>query len=66
MAECYATQLFGVLYEWAGEERQYTTGRSGAPFAKPEFIQGWMRRQFDNLVRIPSQGLCGHYCTNTR
>jgi hypothetical protein len=58
--------LFGVLYEWAGEERQYTTGRSGAPFAKPEFIQGWMRRQFDNLVRIPSQGLCGHYCTNTR
>lgn len=30
--------LFGDLYEWAGELRQYTTGRGEVPFCRPEFI----------------------------
>lgn len=30
--------LFGELYEWAGELRQYTTGRGTIPFCRPEFI----------------------------
>ena len=31
--------LFGTLYEWAGDFRQYTTGRGQAPFAQPERIE---------------------------
>lgn len=30
--------LLGDLYEWAGELRQYTTGRGEIPFCRPEFI----------------------------
>lgn len=30
--------LFGDLYEWAGELRQYTTGRGAIPFCRPEFM----------------------------
>ena len=39
--------LLGGVYEWAGEVRDYTTGRGAAPFARPEMIQGY----FDSEVR---------------
>ncbi len=42
--------LFSPLYEWAGQERTYTTGRNpGVPFATPENIAGWMEKQFKLL-----------------
>ncbi len=31
-------ELFGEIYDWAGEYRDYMTGR-GLPFCKPEFIE---------------------------
>lgn len=31
-------ELFGSVYDWAGEFRDYTTGR-GAPFCVPQFIE---------------------------
>lgn len=41
--------LFQDVYEWAGQERTYTTGRGAAPFATPENIQPWMEKQFEAL-----------------
>ncbi len=41
--------LFQDLYDWAGEERAYTTGRGAVPFAVPEHIEGWMVQQFAHL-----------------
>ena len=38
--------LFQDLYDWAGQERTYTTGRGPVPFAVPEHITGWMEAQF--------------------
>lgn len=31
--------LFQDVYDWAGNFRQYTTGRTNVPFPRPEFIQ---------------------------
>ncbi|MDR0747111.1 MAG: Fic family protein [Helicobacteraceae bacterium] len=33
--------LFEDIYEWAGELRQYTTGRGAASFARPEYIESY-------------------------
>ncbi|WP_322995413.1 Fic/DOC family protein [Castellaniella sp.] len=42
--------MFQDVYEWAGEERSYTTGRNkDAPFARPEHITSWMEKQFKDL-----------------
>lgn len=41
--------LFQDVYEWAGQERRYTTGRGDAPFAVPEYIAPWMEQRFDLL-----------------
>ncbi|WP_068612575.1 Fic/DOC family protein [Paenibacillus tuaregi] len=41
--------LFQDVYTWAGKQRDYTTGRGPAPFAKPEFIKPWMDEQFAKL-----------------
>lgn len=41
--------LFQDLYDWAGEERRYTTGRGPVPFAIPEKIAPWMETQFQQL-----------------
>ncbi|WP_433947008.1 Fic/DOC family protein [Paenibacillus sp. SN-8-1] len=41
--------LFQDVYTWAGQQRDYTTGRGPAPFAKPEFIKSWMEDQFARL-----------------
>jgi fido (protein-threonine AMPylation protein) len=38
--------LFQDLYAWAGQERDYTTGRGATPFAPPEQIKPWMEQQF--------------------
>lgn len=43
--------LFHDLYEWAGRERNYTTGRSSVPFAVPEYIRRWMEDLFRQLSR---------------
>jgi cell filamentation protein len=45
--------LLGDLYEWAGRERRYTTGRGPVSFARPELIEGWIERQFVRLNAIP-------------
>jgi cell filamentation protein len=39
--------LLGSVYSWAGEVRDYTTGRGAAPFARPEMIEPY----FDSAVR---------------
>lgn len=44
--------LFQDLYEWAGEERRYTTGRGAIPFAVPEHIGPWMERQLAELTTV--------------
>lgn len=50
--------LFQDVYDWAGTERQYTTGRGAAPFALPENIAPWMKKRFailsseNNLVGL--------------
>lgn len=41
--------MFQDVYEWAGQERTYTTGRGQAPFAPPEHIGHWMEQQFAAL-----------------
>jgi len=41
--------LFQDLYDWAGQERAYTTGRGPAPFAPPEQITPWMEKQMESL-----------------
>ena len=38
--------LFQDVYDWAGEQRAYTTGRGPAPFARPEHIASWMEDRF--------------------
>lgn len=43
--------LLGDVYEWAGELRQYTTGRSAASFARPEYIESY----FAGAVAQPLQ-----------
>ena len=43
--------LFKDLYQWAGRERNYTTGRGATPFAVPEYISGWMEGLFKQLAR---------------
>ena len=44
--------LFQDVYEWAGQERTYTTARNDeAPFALPEHIAGWMEKQFRELEK---------------
>lgn len=41
--------LFQDVYDWAGQERTYTTGRGPSPFAPPEQITPWMQKQFAAL-----------------
>lgn len=41
--------MFQDIYDWAGQERTYTTGRGAAPFAPPEHISHWMQAQFTEL-----------------
>lgn len=43
--------LFQDLYQWAGRERNYTTGRGSVPFAVPGYIAGWMEDLFKQLAR---------------
>ena len=43
--------MFQDIYDWAGEERRYTTGRGPAPFARPEFIKSSMDDLFRTLER---------------
>ena len=43
--------LLSDLYEWAGTLRQYTTGRSAASFARPEYIESY----FASAVERPLQ-----------
>ncbi|PPQ36660.1 Fic/DOC family protein [Rhodopila globiformis] len=42
--------LFQDLYQWAGRERNYTTGRGSVPFAVPGYISGWMEDLFKQLA----------------
>ncbi|MEL7444218.1 MAG: Fic family protein [Pseudomonadota bacterium] len=52
---CYAgfremhRHMFQDIYDWAGQERLYTTRRGAAPFARPEHITTWMEDQFAAL-----------------
>ena len=41
--------LLQDVYEWAGEERRYTTGRNDASFARPEFIKSMIDAEFAKL-----------------
>ncbi|MEM7236219.1 MAG: Fic family protein [Pseudomonadota bacterium] len=41
--------LFQDVYPWAGQIREYTTGRGPAPFAPPEQIAPWLDCQFATL-----------------
>jgi len=41
--------LFQDVYEWAGQERTYTTGRGPAPFAVPEHIGSYLNDRFAKL-----------------
>lgn len=43
--------LFQDLYDWAGDERRFTTGRGAVPFAVPEHIALWMEEQLGELAR---------------
>jgi cell filamentation protein len=38
--------VFGDIFDWAGQERTYTTGRGAASFARAEFITGEMEKRF--------------------
>lgn len=42
-------ELFGELYAWAGQFRDYTTGR-GLPFCRPEFIAKELTKIYDELT----------------
>lgn len=42
--------MFQDIYDWAGQERTYTTRRGPAPFARLEFITRWMEDQFATLT----------------
>lgn len=41
--------MFQDLYDWAGKERRYTSGRGPVPFAAPEHIGTWVEKQFATL-----------------
>lgn len=41
--------MFQDVYEWAGQERTYTSGRGPVPFAPPEHITPWMQKRFELL-----------------
>ncbi len=41
--------LFQDVYEWAGQERTYTSGPGSSPFAPPEQIKPWAEKQFNAL-----------------
>ena len=44
---------FQDLFEWAGENRRYTTNRNPhAAFARPQFIRPWMEQQFAVLETL--------------
>lgn len=46
-------EMFGDLYDWAGEFRDYTTGR-GLPFCRPEYIETELNkiyRQVNQLIK---------------
>jgi len=43
--------MFQDVYQWAGQERTYTTGRGAAPFAPPEHITPWMEKRFELFRR---------------
>ena len=38
--------IFANVYDWAGQERTYTTGRGAATFARAEFIRSEMDKRF--------------------
>lgn len=42
--------LFREVYPWAGQTRDYSTGRGSAPFCLPEFIDDNMKRIFATLA----------------
>lgn len=50
-------RLFADVYSWAGQIRDYSTGRGAAPFCLPEFIDSNLDRIFAALRA--SEGLCG-------
>lgn len=39
-------EMFGDVYTWAGEFRDYTTGR-GTPFCRPEYINDELKKNYD-------------------
>lgn len=41
-------ELFGDIYEWAGNYRDYTSGR-GFPFCRPEFIDKELQKIYQKL-----------------
>ncbi len=41
--------MFQDIYEWAGKERTYTTGRNPVPYAVPEHIFSSMNKLFADL-----------------
>jgi len=43
-------ELFEDVYRWAGQIRDYSTGRGSAPFCLPEFIDDNMERIFAQLA----------------
>lgn len=44
--------LFHPIYAWAGNLRDYTTGRSEIPFARPELIERFYQKQiFEQLKK---------------
>ena len=43
-------ELFADVYPWAGQIRDYSTGRGSAPFCLPEFIDDNMERLFAQLA----------------
>ena len=43
--------LLGDLYDWAGKIRTYTTGRSAASFARPEYIESYFAAQIHQPLR---------------
>ncbi len=43
-------EMFGEIYDWAGEYRDYMTGR-GLPFCKPDFIELNLNKIYKELNR---------------
>ncbi|MEO1476761.1 MAG: Fic family protein, partial [Pseudomonadota bacterium] len=44
--------LFQDLYDWAGEPRRYTTGRGPVPFARPDYIEPFLDKEFAKLAEL--------------